>query len=80
MNICERFISWVKQLFVNATAAVNLNGSLVNNFRGEREARQGCPLASYLFLIVEEALTNMIRKTVAKGRVKRILLPRGAKH
>ena len=41
--------------------------------------RQGCPLASYLFLIVGEVLTHIIKKTVEEGRLRRIYLPGGKK-
>jgi hypothetical protein len=45
LNISKKFIEWVKLLFTNASAAVNLNGSSGGNFKREREVRQGCPLA-----------------------------------
>jgi hypothetical protein len=59
---------------------VNLNGSPGGNFKIEREVRQGCPLAPYLFLIVGEILTHMIKKTVAEGRnLRGVFLPGGKK-
>jgi hypothetical protein len=67
INISEKFIEWVKLLFTNASAAVNLNGSPGGNFKIERGVRQGCPLVPYLFLIVGEILTHMIKKAVAEG-------------
>ena len=33
MHISEKFIIWVKLLFKNATAAVNINGKPDNNFK-----------------------------------------------
>ena len=41
--------------------------------------RQGCPLAPYLFLIVGEVLTHIIKKAVAEGRLRGIYLPGGRK-
>ena len=41
MGICEEFIRWVKLLFTNASAAVNLNGTPGSNFKIERGVRQG---------------------------------------
>ena len=79
MHISKKFISWVKLLFVNTTAAVNLNGSPSNNFKIEMEVRQGCPLAPYLFLIVEEVLIHIIKKAVAEGRLRGIYLLGGKK-
>ena len=79
LNICEEFIERVKLLLVNATAAVNLNGNPGGNFKVERGVRQGCPLAPYLFLIVGEILTHMIKKAVAEGRLRGVFLPGGKK-
>ena len=77
MNISETFIGWVKLLFVNASATVNLNGNQGDNFRIERGVRQGCPLAPYLFLIVGEVLTHVIKKAVKEGRLRGVSLPGG---
>lgn len=77
MNISEKFISWVKLLFENASATINLNGSLGENFRIEREVMQGCPLAPYLFLIVGEVLTHIIKRAVSTRRLRGGFLPRG---
>ena len=62
IGIRTKVINWVKLLFNNATAAVNLNGSPGQSFSIKRGVRQGCPLAPYLFLIVGETLTFMIKK------------------
>ena len=79
MNISERFIKWVKLLFENTTAAVNLNGCPCNNFRVEKGVRYECPIAPYLFLILGEPLTHIIQKTVIKGILRGITLPGGKK-
>ena len=75
----EEFTKWVKLLFTGASAAVNLNGSAGGSFNIERGVRQGCPLAPYLFLIVGEALTHTVKKTVAEGRLRGLVLPGGTK-
>ena len=77
LNISATFIKWVKLLFVNASATVNLNGDSGANFKIERGVRQGCPLAPYLFLIIGEALTHTIKKAVEEGRLRGITLPGG---
>ena len=78
-GICEKFIKWVQLLFGNATALVNLNDSPGGSFKIERGVRQGCTLAPYIFLIVGEALTNMVKKTVTERRIRGIFLPGGKK-
>ena len=80
IGINEQFIRWVQLLFRNATATVNLNGNPGETFNIERGVRQGCPLAPYLFLIVGEALTHMIKKAVTEGRIRGVFLPGGKKH
>ena len=75
----EEFTKWVKLLFTGASAAVNLNGSAGRSFNIERGVRQGCPLAPYLFLIVGEALTHTVKKAVAEGRLRDLVLPGGTK-
>jgi hypothetical protein len=36
----------------------------------ERDLKQGCPLALYLFLIVGEVLNIMISQVMAKGEIR----------
>ena len=70
LNICEKFIEWIKLLFINASAAVNLNGNLGGNLKIERGVRQGCTVVFYLFSIMGEILIHIIKKVVAKGMLK----------
>jgi hypothetical protein len=51
-------------------------GKPYEEFDIERRVWQGCPLASYLFLIVGEALNAMIKKEQQEGRILGIKLPR----
>ena len=57
----EQFMGWVKLLFGSATAAINLYGQPGKKFKIERGVRQGYPLVPYLFLIVREVLTHLIK-------------------
>ena len=79
MNICVKFIEWLKLLLVNTCAVVNLNNNPDGNFKIERGVRQGCSLAPYLFLSVGEILAYIIRKAVAEGRLKGVYLSGGKK-
>ena len=75
MNVSAKFIKWVGLLFKNTSPSVNLNGSPSIAFKVERRVRQGCALAPNLFLMVGEALTYIIKKVVAEGRLRGITLP-----
>ena len=75
LNICKEFIKWVKLFFINASAAVNVNGNPGGNFKIERGVRQGRPFVPYLFLIMGKILTHIIKKTVVEGRLKLVYLP-----
>ena len=51
----------------------------INSFKVEMSVGQGCPLATYLFLIVGGVLIHLITKAVSDGRLKGITLPGGKK-
>ena len=74
MGISEEIIELVKLLFHNASAMVHLNGSPWKHFKIERGAKQGCPMAPCLFLVVGEMLTHIIEKMVAKDRLRGIVM------
>lgn len=73
----EDFTKMISLLFTDATNHVNVNGSLSPAFQLNRSVRQGCPVASYLFLIVSEALNALIKNQVDAGLIKGISLPIG---
>ena len=79
MGIHKQFVGWVQLLFGNASAAVNLNGNPDKKFKIEKGVRQGYPLAPYIFFIVWEVLTHLIKKAEAEGRLRGISLPGGRK-
>lgn len=75
MNFFKEFNLMIKLLFVNVLAKININGSLFKSFFIEREIRQGCLLAFYLFFVLVEALNSIIAKEVELEAIKRIQLP-----
>lgn len=52
-----------------------LNGSLRENLSIAKGSNKGVSLPPYLFFDHEEVLTYIIKKIVAKGRMKGITLP-----
>jgi hypothetical protein len=73
------FIDTTKLLFQDATACVKVNGAHTATFPIERDVRQGCPLAPYLFLIVAEVMNAMVKSEVASGLIRGITLPDGTR-
>lgn len=58
--------------FFSGTVSVLVNGSPTLEFGLERELRQGDPLARFLFLIVAEGLTGLIKKSIECGHFKEV--------
>ena len=57
----DNFINWVKTLYSNASALVNVNGFLSKSIPLNRGVRQGCPLSSLLYVMVIEILAIQLR-------------------
>ena len=60
-NFGPTFRHWVKVLYKDSKSAVINNGNFTEFFNLERGVRQGCPLSTYLFLLVVELLSISIR-------------------
>lgn len=64
-NFPPKFIFWIKQCITTATFSVKINGVLSGYFRSTKGLRQGDPLSPYLFVIVMEALSLMIKHSTS---------------
>ena len=70
MGFPMKWIRWIQQCFETATVSVLVNGSPTEEFRMQRGLRQGDPLAPFLFLIVAEGLSALMRRAVSEGLFK----------
>jgi len=52
---------------VSSSISIFVNGSPSKEFTLQRGLRQGNPLASFLFTIVGEDLSGLMRETLSKG-------------
>ncbi|GJT28157.1 putative RNA-directed DNA polymerase, eukaryota, reverse transcriptase zinc-binding domain protein [Tanacetum coccineum] len=60
----EKMILWIMECVTTTSFSISLNGSFHGHFKGRRGLRQGDPLSPYLFTIVMEVLTLMLRRRV----------------
>jgi len=58
----ENFINWIKLFNNNVTAFVTQCGFLSERLNIERGARQGDPIAAYLFILCAEILSIMVKE------------------
>jgi len=58
----DKWIKLIKACMESATVSVLVNGSLTEEFKPKRRLRQGNPLAPFLFIIVVEGLSGMVRE------------------
>ena len=60
-GIGDVFIQWIKNIYSNATSVLNINGFLSKKISLHRGVRQGCPLSSFLYVMVIEVLSLQFR-------------------
>lgn len=56
-----KFVQWVRLCITIASFSININGSLEGCFKGRKGLRQDCLLSPYLFVIVIEYLSRLIK-------------------
>jgi hypothetical protein len=71
MGFYVNFRAMTTRLFQAAKAIVNIEGQPSKSFDIQRGVMQGCPLASYLLLIVGEVLDHMVKRAMATKEFKR---------
>ncbi|MEC8831681.1 MAG: reverse transcriptase domain-containing protein, partial [Bacteroidota bacterium] len=60
-NFGNIFITWIQQLYANATTRIQINGHLTPKIPLKRGVRQGCPISSLLYVLVIEILAAQLR-------------------
>ena len=67
MGFRERWCRWIKWCLSTVRFSVLVNGSPTGFFQSSRGLRQGDPLSPYLFVVVVEAFSCMMKRAVARG-------------
>ncbi|XP_058756961.1 uncharacterized mitochondrial protein AtMg01250-like [Vicia villosa] len=67
MGFGKKWIKWMEATIFSSNMFVLVNGSTTNEFKVEKGLRQGDPLSPFLFVLVTEVLTALMRKAIAIG-------------
>jgi hypothetical protein len=69
-DFCSKWIEWIRVCVFAGNLSVLLNGSPTGEINIQRGLKQGDPLAPFLFLLVVEGFSGIMRKAVELGRFK----------
>ncbi|RVX12904.1 Transposon TX1 uncharacterized 149 kDa protein [Vitis vinifera] len=67
MGFAERRCCWIKWCLSTVRFSIMVNGSPTGFFQSSRGLRQGDPLSPYLFVVLMEAFSCLLKRAVAGG-------------
>ncbi|KAJ0768031.1 putative RNA-directed DNA polymerase [Helianthus annuus] len=75
MRFPDRWCHWIRGVLASAASSVLVNGSPTFEFSCSKGIRQGDPISPFLFIIVMEALSSIIRRACRMGMFEGVRLP-----
>eukprot|EP00253_Pinus_taeda_P024058 PITA_24058 len=66
----NHWIRWIMALIKSTRFSILVNGAPANQFTPSRGLRQGDPLSPFLFVILMEGLSRLIRQAKEEGKIK----------
>ncbi|XP_058763698.1 uncharacterized protein LOC131637124 [Vicia villosa] len=76
MGFGVKWREWMELLVFKSDMSVVVNGSPTKEFAVKRGLRQGDPLSPFLFVLVAEALSRLVRKSSEIGEYENLLIKR----
>jgi hypothetical protein len=78
LGFANRWIHWMMLCVSSINYSVLVNYDKIGPIFPGRGLRQGDPLSPYLFILVTEGLSTLIKKSVARGDIHGVKICRGA--
>lgn len=66
MGFNETWRNWINECLGSASVSILVHGSPTEEFKVSKGLRQGDPMAQFLFLIVAESLSGIIKNVMKK--------------
>ncbi|XP_073363229.1 uncharacterized protein [Aegilops tauschii subsp. strangulata] len=67
MGFARRWVNWIMPCVTSVRYTVKFNGTLLDSFAPSRGLRQGDPLSSFLFLLVADGLSALLKDGERNG-------------
>lgn len=72
LGLCNKSIDWIKGYVESSMISILVNGSPTEEFKPTNGLKQGDPLALFLFLIVADGLSGLVRQVLRKNLLEGI--------